>query len=163
MIRRCIVAENAGAASSGNGRGIAVGTDSTISDCRLTSNGSTSAVDTGGIGAGIGSSVFRCQLYFNSNAGIRVEGEGTVSGNTVVTTSGASAPGILVTGPRMIIESNHLITNPVGLRVTTTNCVVMRNVARGNGTNYSINPGNDVGPISTAAALLAPNGNIEGP
>jgi hypothetical protein len=162
VIERCIVNSN-GSVSTSNASayGIAASNDCLIMDCRVDGNGASSAASSGGILAGIGTNVLRCYLYGNPNVGIRSDGEAVIAENSVGGTG--TGPAILTVGTRSRVEANHVFNSNVGIRVSTNNCVVIRNSARGNLTNYDIAAGNDVGPIGSAATATSPWANLQGP
>jgi hypothetical protein len=59
------------------------------------------------------------------------------------------------------IENNHLLRNGNGVLSTSCCNLVFRNSATGNVTNnFNIAPGNDVGPIGSAATATSPFANI---
>ena len=75
----------------------------------------------------------------------------------------AGMAGILVSGDRNRIESNHLTRNTTGLVVPagSTNNTIIRNSASGNvNPPYSVVAGNDLGPIGTAATAASPWANL---
>jgi parallel beta-helix repeat protein len=59
------------------------------------------------------------------------------------------------------IEGNTLTFNSIaGIKLDTGGNTVFRNSAKGSPTNYDV-PGNDVGPISSAASATSPFANIQ--
>ncbi len=163
-VEGCIVTSNGNSAVSGNGWGISVGSDSTVVDCRLTSNGRTDLANSGGINAGVGSEIRSCMLYDNSGVGIQLTGEGVIIGNKVQGVNDVPV-GIRIPANGFLsrVEDNHVMDCVAGIRVLGTNNTLIRNTCRSNATNFDIAPGNDVGPIGTAATALAPFANIQGP
>jgi len=101
-------------------------------------------------------------LAIGNNVGFFV-GAGTTPGSTIrhCVARDNSLRGIYVAaGGSNRIEGNHVSNNGVGFFVYSTANVIIRNTATGNGTNYDIYPGNDVGPIGSAATATSPWANI---
>lgn len=74
-----------------------------------------------------------------------------------------SSAGIYGTGSNNVVRDNHLVGNAnAGIMLEAAPNSVYRNTARDNGTNnYATAPGNDVGPIGSAAASTSPWANIQ--
>lgn len=157
-ISRCSVVNNATSLGvSGSGYGIATAANCQIADCRVDFNGAPISSMSGGILAGDGTRVSGCTLTDNWEVGIWATGASVILENSVSNTAGF---GMIVTGSRGRIDSNHVTGNTVGLRVDGTGNTVVRNSARANTTQYAVLAGNDAGPIGTAAAATSPWANI---
>jgi parallel beta-helix repeat protein len=123
-------------ALNNGGSGISVGVGSTVVDCAARSN-------TEGILAGTGSTVRDCTAHYN-NLGISVPNHCYLLNNN----SHGNSYGIVVGLDRNRIEGNNVTDNgQYGLNVVYPGNIVLRNTARGNGTNYNIVPTNTVGQI----------------
>lgn len=109
------------------------------------------------------------QVYQNDGTGIAIEQSGSlvtdnnVHGNSL---NGVGA-GILVSGSASRIDENHVSdegatpAQDVGINVTGSDNVVVRNTARGNADNYSLTgAGGDYGPEALAATTTSPWANI---
>lgn len=105
----------------------------------------------------------------NDGNGIEIEQNGSlVSGNNVhINSFNGAGAGILVTGSASRIDGNHVTdeggtpTQEVGINVTGSGNVVVRNTARGNVDNYSLTgAGGDYGPEALAATTTSPWANI---
>lgn len=165
----------------GNGNsGIAVGTESLVARCTAARNSDhgiyadgrstvTDCVATENLSAGVcsgtnndqsapdGSTISNCTSTHNG-IGIRVVDRSYVFNNTCV---GNTTYGIHTEGVWNRIDSNHLAQNVIGLLLTGTSNVVLRNSALSNTQcNYSLGSGNDVGPIGTAGGSTSPFANI---
>lgn len=71
--------------------------------------------------------------------------------------------GIFVNSPNCLIDGNNLVSNgSYGLEISSgyTGNIIVRNTASVNPTNYFTQPGNDIGPIGTAASSTSPWANI---
>jgi parallel beta-helix repeat protein len=79
---------------------------------------------------------------------------------TNATTGGAGIH--MVGGAGTRIEANTVNNNSWGIRVDTTNNLIIRNTASLNDTNYSIVAGNKVGTIANAPVSGAINGSTGG-
>jgi len=121
-----------GCSSSSNQHGIAVFPDSTVSGCTVSENSS------GGIAVQERCTVRDCSSTGNGTFGIGVTGAG---------------------GARL--DGNNVADNASGIDASASlGNLIIRNSAAGNGTNYNILPGNDVGPIGSAATSTSPWANI---
>jgi parallel beta-helix repeat protein len=133
--------------SRNDNSGISADIDCTISDCTATHNGvfginggSESLVtrsvanrnSSTGIRGGNGSTIHQCTAAANDFAGVSVALNCIVAENTVK----FSPNGILVSQNGNLIDGNRISGNAVGIRVTLTNNVIIRNVAHHNDTNY---------------------------
>lgn len=169
-----------GLLSEGNGgSGIVAGINCTVLDCSASSNGLA------GIQARAGSTIVNCTARSNMVGfanlipahGMVIQ-NCTASANTddgivLFSTSGCAVigndcqgnadRGILIDSCNSIrIDSNTCAANAVGLEVSGgSNSVVIRNMSRGNSSNnYSIDAGQDAGPIGTAAGSASPWANL---
>jgi len=152
--------------------GIEVGVASVVVNCVATNNGArgvASAVRSTIVGCSSsknfdGISVFpdctisSCTVSENTNAGITVQDRCTVRDCTSVN-NGAGGIGVHGGGGARI-DGNNVAGNLRGIDVINTGNLIIRNSASGNGTDYSILAGNDVGPIGTAATSTSPWANI---
>ena len=68
--------------------------------------------------------------------------------------------GIYAVGGSNRIEGNHVTDGGTGVKVDGTTNVIIKNSAQGYRAPYEIVPGNDVGPIGTAASSTSPWANI---
>ena len=101
-----------------------------------------------GIGAAAGSTIKDCTASQNAGDGIRVRGGSLVSGNTChLNGYNGDGAGIHVSGPDNRIDGNNVTENDRGIDVNESGSFIVRNSARGNGTNYVIAAGNDLGTI----------------
>ena len=145
-------------ASDNTSNGIVASTSSTIKDCTATVNGGV------GISAGIWGTVTNCTADDNQTDGILVDSYSFVVGNNCVQNfSGGQTAGIHVTGSRNRIEGNNVAANGRGIAADTAGNVIIKNSAisnTGSGNYTGIVPGNDVGPIGTAASVTSPWANI---
>jgi len=109
-----------------------------------------------------GGTIEDCQVIENLATGIVIYYNGIVTNNNVYHNS---AWGILAVNTGNRIDGNHVVANgSYGLISVVTGNIFVRNTAIGNvgggGGNYNIAPGNDVGPIGTAATATSPWANI---
>lgn len=142
--------------------GITASFSSSIQGCVVEQNG----------GRGIhaqSSAVRDNRVAQNDGNGIEIEQNGSlVVGNSVHINSFIGAgSGILVSGSSSRIDGNHVTdeggtpTQEVGINVTGSGNVVVRNTARGNVDNYSLTgAGGDYGPETLAATTTSPWANI---
>jgi len=136
--------------------GFTLGTGSNIQGCTAAFNG------TDGILTLIGTHITGCSANGNSNDGIQVGSDCYVVGN-ISTSNGAGVPDgacIHATGSDNRIDGNNVTDCDRGIDVDSLGNVIVRNSASGNGTQYDIVGGNDVGPIGTAAASTSPWANL---
>jgi len=165
--------------SSGNdGDGVEATGSGYIRDCETSSNGNN-GVFLGPLSGKV--RVFGHSSSSEGGAGLRAEGFGHtgskgIYANSPVAISVASAGCTFTVNIALQcitaydvdstswdnrIEGNHASNSPgTGFRIDGTNNVVIKNSASSNGTNYTVMPGNDVAPISTAAAATSCNANI---
>jgi len=106
-----------------------------------------------------GGTIEDCQVIENLASGIVIYYNGIVTNNNVYHNT---FWGILAANTGNRIEGNHVVANgSYGLISAGTGNIFIRNTAVGNaGGNYNIAPGNDVGPIGTAATATSPWANI---
>jgi len=151
-----------GCTSSGNSvDGIVTSYGCTVSDCTAGGNGRF------GIYADQGSVVRGCNATLNVGSGIVVTAICHVTGNTCDENSHGGA--LVQSGLRAIGNSNRIEGNSstftynggTGIEVLGHFNLIIRNSARGNGTNYSIAADNRYGPIIniTANGTSAVSGN----
>jgi Right handed beta helix region len=142
--------------------GIVVGDYATVSDCSVVLGAS------GIVAVGIDATIKGSRVSANKLYGIVAQNTNDqIIGNYVADNSGSGgAAEIAVNGTNDVVEDNRAYNNAPGkdvFRISGTGDVVLHNVARsggGLGTDYVIGAGNDVGPITTAAAGGAPDGNV---
>jgi hypothetical protein len=143
------------------GTGIVAGTGCIIIDCSAEANGG------GGVSADVGSTIRNCQATANNLSGIEVMGDCLAIGNTCdqnnqQDTSGA---GLSAIGTGNRIEANSCNSNAGangdGFFIGGSNNLVIRNSARGNGTNYHFYINNRYGTIVdlTASSVDVPSAN----
>ncbi|MBN1475790.1 right-handed parallel beta-helix repeat-containing protein, partial [Candidatus Sumerlaeota bacterium] len=140
-IRGCVASRN-------TFNGFHAGTGSTVVGCTAFDN-EQSGISTGG------STVVQCTARENTSHGI-FAGAGclilnnTCSNNGVGTGDGA---GICVTGtPLSRVEGNSVSGNDQGIEVEAGDCIIIRNIASGNTTDYDLNAANPRGPIIDVSA-----------
>lgn len=126
---------------TGNQTGIAAFAGTSVEGCAGKFNGT-------GIDAGAGSSVVNCNIQASGGSGIFLREKSRLTGNIV---SDGSAAGIFCAGTNNVIEANQIINNAgAGLSLTNVGVMgnlILRNTARGNGTNYLMGTGNSFGPV----------------
>lgn len=167
-----------GCTARGNGTtGISAAESNTVVNC--TSSDNTGA----GITAGDGSSIIACNARENGGSGISVGGGCTVAQCTTRKNGGdgialvrgyalnnncerngfnGDGAGIHVSeGREARLEGNNVTGNDRGIDVDSSGNLIIKNSARGNGVNYAIVDGNDVGPIGSASSSTSPWANIE--
>ncbi len=95
-------------------------------------------------------SVTNSQATMNQRDGIRLDvGNSTATGNTCFQNGlGNSGAGIRAVGASCRIDSNQVVSNAFGIHAAP-DCMVVRNTARGNTTNYSFPVGSEYGQIIT--------------
>ncbi len=151
VVRSCV--------SMGNSRGFVLSVGVRIEACVAEFN------DGVGISASTRCVVTGCSAQSNDRSGIVCSSECRVVGNHA---SGngvngfASDAGIFINGDDSVVMDNSLTDNPVGLAISVGGCIVSRNTAGGNTTNYQIVAGNQVGVIVLAPASAAINGAVGG-
>lgn len=141
-----------GCTASGHpGDGIICGAG-VVRDCVVRGNG----VD--GIRVGAAAVVSGCSATANGEAGITVHSGATAHGNACF----GNVWGMYVFAEGCRVEGNNLWQNGTGMEVLGAKNVVVRNSVSGSASaNYVIGPGNDVGPIGSAATAASPWANIE--
>ncbi len=153
-VLRCVAMGNVG-------DGIRVGEGGSVVDTLAQGN-------TGdGLRAGKGSDVARCTAQLNDGHGVRLDENGTISGcvakesgrdgirvvggchvfDCTATANGEFGAGIRVLGQHNRIEGNRLSGNTVGLEVTGTRNLIVRNTATANGDDFSLEDGNAHGSL----------------
>ena len=152
--------------------GIGLNVGSTATDCTALGNNvgfavgsgarvvhSTARLNVTGFTGMEASSIEECSAYQNSDDGIRVTNRALVRGNVARINAG---DGIEATGNANRIEDNESLENQfVGIRVSGTLNLIVKNSANGNPTEYSIAGGNQVGTISTNPATAGPWANFD--
>ena len=141
------------------------GFGSTARSCTVYFNGQFGATIANGINAtGLGSSVLDCTAGLNLSDGIRVEGRCRVIGNNCHANGFAAADGagVHAAGSDNHIEANTVTGNDRGLDVDGIGCLIIRNTAKVNTTNFSIVANNKVGFIVSAPNSAAINGSTGG-
>jgi parallel beta-helix repeat protein len=136
--------------TSGESVGIWVGQDVRILDCLINACGND------GIRAGSRCVIRGCSVSNNRRAGIRVSGDrAVVIGNSCNDNGqGLVGHGIFVDGGGSRVEGNYCAGNDIGIQASG---VVIRNIASGNGTNYTITGG----VVSNNPATAGPWANLE--
>ncbi len=145
------------------GDGLAAGSYATVSNCTATDNGqdgistvqrstvSNSAASNNfsdGFEMSFGGVIKNCSASFNG-AGIRVDAGGAVLILENECSNNTNAGILVAAGVANRVESNHIGFNGVGVDVNTTDNFIVRNTARGNGTNFSIVAGNEAAQVLT--------------
>jgi parallel beta-helix repeat protein len=172
VIKDCIVTRNFGdgintadgcrvsnCTSSSNSRGIFLGNNCLAENCIVQGNTSI------GIRTFNFNVVRDCQVIANGGDGIfavthNVLINNLCHANGTSTNGGAGIRMVGGTGTR--IEGNSVNLNSWGIRVESTNNIIIRNFASLNDTNYSIVASNRVGTIVNAPASGAINGSTGG-
>ena len=146
VIRGCMAIDN-------NGIGIRANTLSTVID-------STASLNIGG-GIFVNNSclIERCVASANENFFGISAGAGCIIRNNTCE-GNINSPGIRITGSGSRVEENNLTFNNIGLQASNGN-VIIRNIASGNSTNWSIAAGN-VCLVVQAATAGGFNGNSGG-
>ncbi|MHC5209246.1 MAG: NosD domain-containing protein [Planctomycetota bacterium] len=143
--------------------GVQVGPHSTVSGVTASENAlfgiraaegtsvseSTASRNTFGIAVTKGGLVRECTTSFNSNIGIRAEQACLLIENVV--DSNALGIGVM-SGPGTRLDGNNLTNNDIGMNVSGTGNLVIRNTCFGNGTAFVIVAGNTWGPYINVAA-----------
>lgn len=140
------------AARENIGPGITVAGGSTVNGCVALNN------EAGGI-VGSRAIIVNCTASFNSVEGIRVEQDSLVLENLCANTPSIAGDrvGIRATASGNRIEGNTVHDHNTGIGVDGTDNLIIRNSARGNGTDYDIGLGNTVGPIITSGGTILSN------
>jgi hypothetical protein len=165
-VRDCVAQDNASdgilayessvvnCSATGNGTGFGVFFSSLIESC-------TAKFNNNGIDAGGGCSVINNTIQASSSAGLLLRDKCRVVGNHV-TDGSDSGILLLASGADNVIEDNVIVGNTVaGINATNAGVIhnlIIRNSARGNGTNYVIGAGNSYGPIVNVGGV----GDISG-
>ncbi len=160
------VANTSNAAVSG---GIDAGGESTVLNCTASINTNANASLNGSTGSGIAannsSTVKDCNVTGNTGDGIRVSFDSQVIGNNC-DSNGAGAgdgAGIHVTSSDTRVENNNVTDGDRGVDVDTSGCVILRNTASGNTTNWDVAAGNvffAVSAATTASAVTGASGGV---
>lgn len=142
---RCYVVSDC-TATANEYHGINVHDGSTVVNCTARAN-KNNGIETDGVGC-----TFRdCTVTANVGNGIRVGGHCLLVGNTC-NGNGAGAgngAGIAVGSEGNRIDSNNVIDNDQGIRVTSGPNIIIRNTAKNNAvTDFDIAGGNKVGPTN---------------
>ncbi len=143
------------AASFNTGNGIQTGGEGTVENCTAAQNGGD------GILAFYRVTIANCSANLNTGDGIDFFGKCIVIGNTCGQNGfGGTGAGIHQSfsgaGGDNRIEGNNVTDNDFGIDVDEAGNLIIRNSASGNASgNYSIAPGNAVGPTVTAATIGA--------
>jgi len=151
-----------GCISSANGRGIFLGNDCLVENCIVEGNSSI------GIRTFNNNIIRNCLVRNNGNDGIFAVSHNLLVGNmchgngTNATTGGAGIHMVAGGGNGTHIEGNSVHNNSWGIRVGTTNNIIIRNTASMNDTNYFIVTSNKVGVIIAAPFSGAINGSMGG-
>ena len=144
-------------ASQNVNSGIVIGANSTLSDCVASLN--LYGVEM----SGAGSVVSGCDAASNSSYGFYVHGSHAKLADNFAE---GNAVGFHIQATNDDVESNSATNNPTfGFDVQTgTGTTLAKNAARANfGGNYAIGGCSfcDIGPITTAASMTSPAGNID--
>ncbi len=100
-------------------------------------------------------SVFdRCRARDNFDDGFSV-GQGSMVTGCFASENNFGFYAVLTTGSGSRFDSNTAIDNTSdGFLISADNCIVVRNVAHGNGTDYSVNPIAQMGDVVTTIGLI---------
>jgi hypothetical protein len=137
--------------------GILTGSQAMVRDCRAFSNNGS------GFNVGNDSQVENCSAVSNDAQGfvlgsrVRMRQCEAITNGVVGTFQGISAPAASLNG---YIENCFVMGNDTGISISGTGWTVIRNVAKGNGTNYVIGAGNHAGSIVASPAGSGANDNI---
>ncbi|MFH0794927.1 MAG: hypothetical protein V2A74_12950, partial [bacterium] len=148
----CVITECS--AFQNGGDGIFAGGSSTVDKCDVRNSGGD------GIEMGNGNGVVRdSNSGVNAGDGIKVLASCLISGNRCEFNSS----GIHATGSNNRIEGNHVLSNTRGVKVDSSDNLIIRNSARNNITaNYDIVANNNVGTTVTALHSGAISGSDGG-
>ncbi len=167
VVRDCVAMEN-------GGFGIYTASLSTVINCTANFNTNSGIVSDGsglvsgctanrnsahGISLWSGGDVTSCVAEGNIINGIVVSSMCRVIGNSC-TGNGAGAgagAGVRITGNSCRVEDNNVTGNDWGVRVDIAGNFIVRNTARGNGTNYLTSGTQTIGPIITATGTITTN------
>ena len=129
-------------ARNNSGQGIVA--DGSIVNCSAVRNGSDGIRTFGGAAT----VVANCTASRNRENGIELGDRSLAIGNSCWGNGeGGEGAGILSSGFTVRIEGNNVSQNDRGIEVTTIGCLIIRNSASGNTTNYLIVANNRYGPI----------------
>ncbi len=159
-----------GCVSRGNSLGIDAGPGCVIVDCAVEANFtagiraaqratvlrcSVSNSNSDGINAGQGSTVADCTVAGIVFDGIEVSTDCQVRNNTVdgAGSGGTGNAGILVTGNDCRIDGNAVTDSDIGIQVTGTGNLIVRNSASGNTPNFDIAADNSTGTVFNVAGV----------
>lgn len=137
--------------------GIFTGTQAMVRDCRAFSNSGN------GFSVGNDSQVENCSAVSNDAQGfvlssrVRMRHCEAITNGAAGVFQGISAP---VTSVNGYIENCFVMGNDTGIQIFGTGWTVIRNVAKGNGTNYGFAAGNHAGTIVASPAGSGANDNI---
>ncbi len=150
----CLVAQST-ANGSTSGAGILTGNDSAVERCEVTNNAST------GISLPNYGKVLDCTVVGNTGDGILSASGARITNNHCEFNGGANLANIHSTLGGNLIESNYASSGgsgASGIRVDTPGGgnVVIKNTAH----IYNVASGNDLAPVSSAAAMTSPVGNV---
>lgn len=152
LIRDCSAVSN-GAGFASISQGFLVGDGSVIAGCLSQSNTSLVSGGVGDIGmgfrAGARCTIRECNADRNRGHGFRVGSDCTVTGCLSVENGSGStvSAGIHATGSGNVIDGNSVNGSDFGVQVLASGNTIIRNRARGNGTNFSFAADNIYGPI----------------
>ena len=139
VVRDCTARQNLG-------DGVAVGFTSLVEGCVARQNGAD------GILAAGGTQVRGCTSSSNAGDGIEIANDGLIADNTCDGNGTTDGAGIHATSTDNRIDSNNVTDNDRGIDVDAGGCLIIRNSAAGNSTNYDLAGTNDYGQISTGGA-----------
>ena len=134
--------------------GISAGDGSTILNCSAISNQNS------GIAVSRDSMVLDCVSRRNTVNGIRCVYQNVIRGNSCCRNGlQGNGAGIRALNTANRIEGNTCIEQTRGIEVNSNGSIIIRNICRGNDTNWVIAAGNAYGPIVATPAGAAVNGN----
>ena len=161
VLTHCVARDNTSA--SAISAGISLSTSCVATDCVSSGNTSTAATPSAASGMGIvtsiGCAIRNCVTRSNGGDGIRVSSDCVVQANTADSNGSVDGAGIHVTASDTRIEGNNVTDNDRGIDVDIAGCLIIRNSASGNGSNYEIVAGNAVGSIVVTGASVAISGD----
>lgn len=129
-------------ASNNMGSGI-FADGSTVIGCLAFQNGAD------GIATGASSVIMSNSVFSNVENGIDLSSNSCVAHNVCwANGTGGVGAGIFVSvGEGNRIEANNLLNNPIGIDIDGTGNLIIRNSARGNGTEFTVVAGNGLGDV----------------
>ena len=152
VVQRCI------ATNSSTGSGITTGIGCLIEHCLAAHNAFV------GILSLSNQLIANCDCDFNGTIGIDTSSSSRLLNNSCKFNGRLGGhSNIHCSSNGNTVEGNFVLGNtgaPAGFLFDSTGNTIIKNIARGNSPNYVVPSGNDAGPISTAAALTSPVGNI---